>query len=482
MRPVNLKDQLEESAEWPAVQAAARALHARGHLAYLAGGSVRDGLLGRRPGDFDLVTDATGEELEEIFPKSYTVGKSFGVLVVPLEGATLEIAQFRKEGEYRDGRRPESWEPATPEQDAQRRDFTVNALFYDLKSGEVLDYVGGLKDLKTKTLKCVGDPKERLAEDKLRLFRAIRFVAQLGFTLEAATEKALRSSAQDVLRVSPERRKEELLKLLKAPYPQLGVEWMKQLGWLQFWSLGLEAYQEAEALDPVYGGSLQEQAMAFLKELGKVSQFCRQESFSLAEGLFYLGSGEELQESSLSEEEAFMLAFLLAPLRATPSEAQSEWIQSLFKILKEQHKFSSEQAKKITEGLRWARGLYQPQAQELAFWEQVSRCAEGVFLHDLLGLEELAFENAAPSTYRRKERPWELMPRYKKRAESFAFKIRPLPAPWVAGKDLVAEGLKPSEKWGQVLKVAYRSQLNGAFKNAAQALSWVRSELEKETS
>ena len=229
---MNFPSRLQLSPEWGAVESVASALLAQGFKAYLAGGSVRDTLLGETPKDFDLVTDATEDQLRQLFPKSYSVGKSFGVLIVPLHGTNLEVAQFRKEGSYLDGRHPQSWQRATPEEDAQRRDFTVNALFYDLKTEQVIDHVGGLQDLQAKILRCVGNPQVRLAEDRLRLFRAVRLAAQLGFQMEFATEAALRKSAQEVFKVSAERKKEEFLKLLGSRRPHVGLQWMAELNWL----------------------------------------------------------------------------------------------------------------------------------------------------------------------------------------------------------------------------------------------------------
>jgi len=156
-------------------------LVAAGFKAWLAGGCVRDVLLGRRPADYDIVTDASVQDVQKLFPHSVLVGEQFGVLRVIHEGEEFEIAQFRKESEYRDGRRPSLVESATPEEDAFRRDLTVNALFYDPATQHLYDYVGGLKDLHAQILRAVGDPRVRFQEDHLRILRALRFRSQLGF-------------------------------------------------------------------------------------------------------------------------------------------------------------------------------------------------------------------------------------------------------------------------------------------------------------
>ncbi len=440
---MDLKSKFQSSSDWPAVTEVAGALLSRGHLAYLAGGSVRDALLGEDPKDFDLVTDATETELHQIFPKSYSVGKSFGVLIVPAHGTHLEVAQFRKEGSYQDGRHPDSWERATPEEDAQRRDFTVNALFYDLNSHQVLDYVGGLSDLTKKSLRCVGDPEVRLAEDRLRLFRAVRLAAQLGFKIDEATESALRASADKVFEVSQERRKEELLKLLASKRPHLGIKWMADLNWLSEWQMGLQVYGEDSLKDAVYGGILQQNALSFLKVFGEQK-----------EGL--LGA-KELSVETL------MLALLLAPYRGLDSKDRSRFPERTAKTLKEMHKFSSAQAQRVSEGLDLLSGYYQLKEQRQFFWQMASRTPVGVMLHELLGLEESAIIGSTEA--------------YHQRSNAYEFKVREAPQMWVKGKDLMALGLTPSPEWGDLLKEAYRLQVEGEFNEAREALSWVKSQL-----
>lgn len=435
---------------------AASILHGRGFKCYLAGGCVRDVLLGKSPSDFDIVTNASEEDLKHLFPKSYTVGKSFGVLVVPLSGAVLEVAQFRTESGYSDGRRPDVWKKATPEEDANRRDFTVNALFYDMKTKTIIDYVGGREDLKNRLLRCVGDPKVRLAEDKLRLFRAVRFVAQLGFEIEPSTEKALRAASQDVFLVSPERRREELLKMLKSDRPDLGLAWMEELGWLKPWNLGLEVYADKNAMDPVYGGSLRENGYKFLKFWGQLKR-----NF---EGSKAWWTGGDPEGAPLLQNEFYMLALLLAPWRGVSEDLRSEWINRAQKLLVQSHKFSSGEAKCIGQGLNLLGGYYGLKATDRAFWERASRSASGVLTHELLGHEEeiLAGQRA----------------KYLERAQKYEFKERPLPEPWVKGRDLQNMGLTPSSQWGDVLGEAYHRQLNGEWCNPSEAMEWVRGQLE----
>ena len=170
-----------------------RTLRADGHQAYVVGGCVRDQLLGAQPKDWDVATSARPEQVEALFPRTIGVGKSFGVILVVLDGHESEVATFRGESEYSDGRHPDSVHFTDAEEDARRRDFTINALFYDPEEQCVLDFVGGLADLDAHLLRTVGEPEERFAEDHLRLLRAVRFAARTGFTLEARTRRAVES-------------------------------------------------------------------------------------------------------------------------------------------------------------------------------------------------------------------------------------------------------------------------------------------------
>lgn len=198
------------------IQEIFQTLENAGHDTVIAGGAVRDWLLGREPKDIDFVTSAMPEEVEKLFKKTVPVGKSFGVMMVVIHGHPFEVATFRSEGPYLDGRRPSQVQPASPQEDAQRRDFTINGLFYDLIFEEVWDFVDGLKDIEKKTLRAIGDPRARFQEDHLRVLRAYRFMAQLGFKLESSLEKALRTSTELIKTVSRERIREEILKLMSA--------------------------------------------------------------------------------------------------------------------------------------------------------------------------------------------------------------------------------------------------------------------------
>jgi poly(A) polymerase len=194
-----------------------RRLQAASFAAFWVGGCVRDFLLGREPQDYDIATDARPEQVEKLFKKTIPVGKKFGVMVVVEDQQQFQVATFRAEAEYRDGRRPEKVVFAGAEADALRRDFTVNGLFYDPLTEKIHDWVGGERDLRAKIIRTIGAPEERFAEDHLRLLRAVRFAAQLGFEIEPKTFAAVKSLAPKIKLISAERVRDELIKLFALP-------------------------------------------------------------------------------------------------------------------------------------------------------------------------------------------------------------------------------------------------------------------------
>ena len=192
-----------------------RRLQDAGFEAFWVGGCVRDFLLGREPGDYDIATNAVPDEIERLFPKTIAVGRKFGVIVVVEGGEQFQVATFRAESDYRDGRHPNQVSFGDPQADATRRDFTINGLFYDPVKQTLRDWVGGEADLKAQLIRTIGNPEERFAEDHLRLLRAARFAVQLGFGIEPATFAAICALAPKIKTISPERVRDELVKLFK---------------------------------------------------------------------------------------------------------------------------------------------------------------------------------------------------------------------------------------------------------------------------
>ena len=212
----------------------AERLRGAGYKAYLVGGCVRDLLLGCQPKDFDVSTDAPPERILELFPGSDQVGAHFGVVLVKGGGAHVEVATFRSDHDYIDGRRPTGVQFETdPRQDVLRRDFTINGLMMDPESGEVLDFVGGRADLEQRLVRAIGGPEVRFREDHLRLLRAVRFAARLGFAIEPATLAAIRRNHSAIARVSAERVRDELSRILTEGGARYGFELLDATGLIE---------------------------------------------------------------------------------------------------------------------------------------------------------------------------------------------------------------------------------------------------------
>jgi poly(A) polymerase len=218
-------------------EAAARSiverLRAKGFEALYAGGCVRDRLLGLTPHDYDVATNARPEQVEALFPRTVPVGVQFGVIIVLEQGAEIQVATFRGDGTYHDGRHPESVRYTDAEGDSRRRDFTVNGLFLDPIEERILDFVEGRRDLESRLLRAIGNPSERFAEDKLRLLRAVRFATTLGFEIDPDTWREILVWSPEIHAVSAERIREELVKILLSPNRLRGFDLLDESGLLR---------------------------------------------------------------------------------------------------------------------------------------------------------------------------------------------------------------------------------------------------------
>jgi len=209
-------------------------LRRSGFQALLVGGCVRDLLLGREPADYDVTTDATPDQVMGLFPESVAIGAQFGVILIPREELKVEVATFRSDVGYSDGRHPDRVTfSKTAEEDVQRRDFTINGLLMRHDTGEVLDYVGGQTDLRAKVIRAIGEPDRRFTEDKLRMLRAVRFAARFGFEIEPDTFNAVRRHVKEIGQVSPERMRDELTKMLTEGAARRAFELLDETGLLQ---------------------------------------------------------------------------------------------------------------------------------------------------------------------------------------------------------------------------------------------------------
>ncbi len=205
-------------------------LRAAGYTAFFAGGCVRDFLLGKKPKDYDIATDATPAQVVRLFPHAQQVGAHFGVVVVRSQGEHFEIATFRTDGSYSDGRRPESVAFSTPDEDAHRRDFTMNGIFYDPIGERVIDFVGGENDLRAGLVRAIGVAEDRFQEDYLRLMRAVRFAASLSFQIEPLTWKSVQANAPGLHKISIERVREEFVRMILHPSRLRGFDLLVDSG------------------------------------------------------------------------------------------------------------------------------------------------------------------------------------------------------------------------------------------------------------
>lgn len=283
----------------------------KGYIAYFAGGWVRDFLMDHPSSDIDIATNAPPEIVVALFKKTIQVGMAFGVVIVSIDRHLFEVATFRKDIEYKDGRKPEKIELSSPEEDAYRRDFTINGMFYDPLTGSVLDYVGGKKDIEKKMIRAIGNPHDRFVEDRLRMIRAVRFAARFGFQIDPETAESIKKNASTLFpAVAMERIYQELAKMIESPRFNETVVTMHLLGLLQviFPDLQTVSLQEIEK---------------------RTASFPR---FPLKTGLVYylLGLFPEASEEKLVE--------MCERLKTSRSEAQSIVFASQAK-----HRFYQEQ-------------------------------------------------------------------------------------------------------------------------------------------
>lgn len=415
----------------PARQAATeivRTLQGAGHVAYFAGGCVRDELLGRTPSDYDVATDAVPDRVRSLFKKTAAVGASFGVILVKLHGEVVEVATFRSDGGYSDARRPDSVRFSTPEEDAQRRDFTVNALFLDPlhpaaaggalspEGGAVIDFVGGVADLNRRVLRAVGVPDQRLQEDHLRALRAVRLTGKLGFTLDPATADAIRRHATELRGVSRERVGHEIRAIMELPGRADSLELLHRLN------------LDASVLDsPAMPDAPPALALPALRALPADA------GLAACLGAWVLDLNPGLREPEIQA-------------------LTHRWRQALCLSNAEHEALTAALSCRFAFRDRWAS---LPTAQR-------KRLAARPGAQD--GLTLVASQDPPLAADRRRE-------------------IRALeqdgiglcPAPLVTGDDLVASGIKPGPRFRSVLDRVYDLQLEGGLREKAGALELARS-------
>lgn len=381
------------------------------HSALFAGGCVRDLLLGLTPKDYDIATDALPQKVVELFPKSRQVGAKFGVVLVRKSGVDIEVATFRSDGEYTDHRRPDSVTFGGELDDARRRDFTINGLYFDPLAGRVIDHVGGVADLDARLLRTIGDPRMRFEEDHLRILRAVRFASRLSLTVVPDLADAARDLAPQLRSISPERIWMELERILAPPTRPQGWRWLA--GWnliehcVSGWMPTVEERIRIEATlqflppDPIGASVIAAVLFADRTDL-EVEEFCRALRLSNA------------------------------------TTATTLWLVQSLRRLREGWEWELADLKTLMAGPDWSGLLLCFQADLLA--RRVS---------------------IAPSE------------EIRRRARSID-PCDVAPPPLLAGDDLLALGMKPGPAFGRILDEVYRIQLNEKIGTPQEAAALAR--------
>ncbi len=419
-------------------------LRSAGHQAYLVGGCVRDLLLDRVPKDFDVATDARPDRVTELFERSEQVGAHFGVVLVRENTAQVEVATFRRDASYSDGRRPDAVRFETdPRQDALRRDFTINALLLDPTTNEVLDFTGGREDLQRRVIRAIGEPQHRFREDHLRLIRAVRFAARLGFAIEPATMAALRHMHGLIATVSPERVRDELARILTEGGARHGFELLDETGLLGD-ILPEIAAMKGVAQPPEYHpeGDVWTHTLLLLDKL-------RHPTLTLAMGALLHDVGkpptyrvaERIRFDGHAEVGVQIAHAILERLRF--SHEQAEQIEALI---------ANHMRFKDTGNMR---------ESTMKRFLRMDNFAEHLELHRL----DCLSSNRNLDTYKR------VLGRLAELGEE---ELRPKPL--LTGRDLIDAGYQPGPAFGKMLAAVEDAQLEGRLRDLDEALALVRAE------
>jgi poly(A) polymerase len=417
-----------------------------GHVAYFAGGSVRDLVRGETPKDIDIAADARPEDVQKIFSRTYAVGAHFGVIVVLENEFQFEVATFRSDDVYIDGRRPTAVHFSSPEEDAKRRDFTINGMFFDPIAGEVIDFVGGRADLEARLVRAIGDPAQRFAEDRLRMLRAIRFATVLDYQIDNQTWDALVANAGSIKEISAERIREELVRIFLSPNRVRGWDLLDESGLFR----------------------------AILPEI-EAMKGCEQPERFHPEGDVFRHTRLMLQ--LLPEKVSVPLVFsvllhdVAKPVTATVDETGRIRFNGHDRI-------GAEMTEQIMERLRFSRAEIDA-AGEMVRQHMVFKdvpCMRVAKLKRFMARptfeEELELHRVDCASSHRMMDNYEFL--LDKREE---FANEPIiPPPLVRGEDLIALGLRPGPKFGEILEAVETRQLEGGLRNREEALDWVKRE------
>jgi len=421
-------------------------LRQRGHIAYFAGGCVRDIVRGETPKDIDIATDAGPELVQEIFPRTHAVGAHFGVIVVVEHGFQFEVATFRSDDVYVDGRRPVSVHFSSPEEDAKRRDFTINGMFLDPVANAVIDFVGGRADLEAKLVRAIGEPAQRFTEDRLRMLRAVRFATVLDYEIDNQTWDALVANAASINEISAERIREEIVRIFLSS--------KRVRGWDLLDSSGL--------------------MRAVLPEVDAMKGCLQPEQFHPEGDVF---QHTRLMLSLLPEKVSVPLVFsvvfhdMAKPVTATVDETG--------RIRFNEHdRIGAEMTQVIMERLRFSRAeidaTVEMVRQHMVFKDvpkmRVAKLKR--FMARPTFEDEIELHRVDCASSHRVMDNYEFLLR--KREE---FANEPIiPPPLVRGDDLIALGLKPGPRFGEILEAVETRQLEGTLRNREEALEWLKRE------
>lgn len=423
-------------------------LHDAGFTALYAGGCVRDMLRGEEPHDYDVATDARPEQVEALFPRTVAVGAQFGVIIVREGDGEFHVASFRADGIYIDGRHPQGVTLSTPQQDAERRDFTVNAMFFDPIRSELIDFVDGRKDLDARLLRAIGDPAARFREDRLRMLRAVRFATVLAFEIEPETWRAVQQHAASIHEVSAERIREELVKLFLSPQRVRGFDLLDASGLMH------EILPEIEAL-----------------------KNCQQPPQFHPEGDVFVHTRRMLE--LLPKEVSLPLVFaVLFHDIGKPSTYSFDPAEQRIRF-SGHDKVGADMTEQIMSRLRFSRrdidATVEAVAQHMVFKDvqkmriaKLKRFMSRSHFRDELELHRVDCESSHGALDN-----YEFL---KTKREAFA--NEPLiPPPLLTGDDLIALGLVPGPRFKEILDAIQSQQLEGGLTSREEALQFVRKNL-----
>jgi poly(A) polymerase len=435
----------------PALETTARSIVQRlrdaGFTAFYAGGCVRDTLLGKEPKDYDVATDARPEQVQALFPRTYAVGAHFGVIVVHEHGHDFEVATFRSDHAYVDGRRPSGVTFSSPQTDAERRDFTINGLFFDPLKDEVIDYVHGRADLAARILRAIGDPVARFREDKLRLLRAVRFAAALGFELDPATWQAVCEHARDIHDVSAERIREELVRIFLSPGRVRGFDLLAESGLMQEVLPELIALRGCEQPPQFHP-----EGDVFVHTRAMLGLLPEKVSVPLVFGVLFHDIGKpgtatkdetgRIRFNGHDKLGAEMAQAIMERLRFSRSE-----IEAVVAIVANHMNFMHVQEMRVAKLKRF---MARPDFEDEMELHRVDCTSSN---GDLSNYDFL-------------------------RAKREEFAAEPLiPPPLLTGNDLKELGLPPGPRFKEILEAVFNRQLEGTLTSSEEARAWVKAEL-----